>query len=335
MKIDALRQRFPDEESCRAFFESVLWPDGPVCPHCHGKKAWGLRGQRPGLHECAGCGKQFTLTTKTPFHATKLSLWVWLQAMYYLCYSSKGVSSVYLARWLGLSQKSAWKILHALRAVLHIHQCALPALKGVVEVDEKFLGGKPRHQEGVKHKRGRGTRKSCILVAVERHGSARAVPVANDSVATLEPLIKQMVSPEAVLMSDELSAYRHIGRQFASHHSVNHGQKEFARGDVHNNTAEAFNALLERAKLGVYHYMSKQHLVRYVAEVVFRWNQRVATEKTVGANNQNQTIKIVMKPLPLMQQLRNLLGVAQGCQVRRTANSGIRLLPGAVPLFGL
>ena len=100
MDVEHLRQRFPDEQSCRRFFETVLWPDGPVCPHCHGQKAWRIDGEstREGLLECATCRQQFTVTTKTPFHATKLTLWLWVQAMYSLVNSSKGVSSVYVAK---------------------------------------------------------------------------------------------------------------------------------------------------------------------------------------------------------------------------------------------
>jgi len=337
MNVEELRRHFPDEESCRAFFESVIWPDGPICPHCHGDQAWKLRSPktRAGLYECADCGKQFTVTTKTPFHGTKLSLWLWLQAMYSLIFSSKGASSVYIAKWLGISQKSAWKMLHALRTVMVVHQTALPKLQGIVELDEKYLGGKPRYQSGVKHKRGRGTQKSCIAVAVQRHGPVRATPVAGDSVSVLQPLIQGVVSDQAHLMSDELHAYRIIGRDFAAHDTVSHGQKEFARGRVHNNTAESYNALLERAKQGVYHWMSKGHLPLYISEAAWRWNQRVPVTKTIQRGKNRGRIQTVMKPLPLLEQFKALLRFAPSCQIRRTKNSGIRLLPGAIPLFGL
>jgi len=266
MNVERLRQHFPDERSCRAFFETILWPDGPVCPHCQGQKAWRIGGNstREGLLECATCRQQFTVTTKTPFHATKLTLWMWIQAMYSLVNSSKGASSVYVANWLGVSQKTAWRMLHVLRLLMATHQHSIPKLSGIVELDEKYLGGKPRYQHGVKHKRGRGTAKSCVATAVQRQGPVKATPVVNDSLSQIKPFVEHRVSSQAHLMTDEHSVYRRLAPGFADHQTVNHGQKEFARGPVHNNTAESFNALLERAKQGVFHYMSQKHLQRYL-----------------------------------------------------------------------
>ena len=161
MNVDEFRSRFPDEDSCRSFFESVLWPNGRVCPHCSCSKSYPLTGKasRTGLYECARCKKQFTVTTKTPMHSTKLPLWKWLLAMYYMVNSSKGISSVYLAKWVGISQRSAWKLGHAIRCMMEPGSELLPPLSGIVELDEKYIGGKPRFERGVKHKRGRGTEK--------------------------------------------------------------------------------------------------------------------------------------------------------------------------------
>jgi len=337
MNVEQLRRTFPDEESCRAFFEQIIWPEGPVCPHCQSQYAWHLQSQnvRAGLHECGDCHRQFTVTTRTPFHSTKLSLWTWLQVMYSLICSSKGASSVAIATWVGVSQKSAWKMLHALRALMEVHQTALPQLRGVVELDEKYIGGKPRYKHGVKHKRGHGTRKACIATIVQRQGPVKTALISNDSVADLKPFITVSVASSANLMSDEHSAYQIIGRNFASHQNVRHGQKEYARGDVHNNTAESFHSTLERAKFGVYHWMSKQHLHLYTAEAVFHWNQRAAKEKTIQRGKNRGRKKVVMKRLPILVQFRNLLRLAPFCQVRRTENSSIRIIPGALPLFGL
>jgi transposase-like protein len=337
MNVEQLRRTFPDESTCRAFFESVLWPDGPVCPHCQSRYVWRLKSPRvrPGLHECGDCHHQFTVTVGTPFHSTKLSLWIWIQVMYSLLCSSKGASSVSIATWIGVSQKTAWKMLHALRALMVVHQTALPMLKGIVELDEKYLGGKPRFQHGVTHKRGHGTGKTCIATVVQRQGPVRTQLIGNDSVADLKPFITETVLPTAALMSDEHSAYQIIGRDFASHQSVRHGQKEYARGDVHNNTAESFHSMLERAKVGVYHWMSKRHLPLYTAEAVFHWNQREPETKMVQRGKNKGQSRTVMKRLPLLDQFRNLLSLAHLCQVRRTKNSGIRIIPGPLPAFGL
>ena len=146
MNINEFRNRFPDEEICRQYLEKVIWHQGRICPHCGNLKSWQLSGpsSRKGLYECSGCGKQFTITTKTPLHSTKLPLRTWLMAMYFMINSSKGISFVYLAKWLGVRQKTAWKVGHAIRAMMKAHGDAIGPLDGIVELDEKYLGGKPQ-----------------------------------------------------------------------------------------------------------------------------------------------------------------------------------------------
>jgi len=157
MNIDQFRDNFSDETVCRTFFESFIWPEGRRCSHCGHGKSYRIKSVRPGMYECSRCKRQFTVTTKTPMHSTKLPLWKWLQAMYYILNSSKGISSVILGRWLGVSQPTAWKMGHSIR--LMMTPDATKRLDGIVEVDEKYIGGKPRYQPGVIHKRGRGTAK--------------------------------------------------------------------------------------------------------------------------------------------------------------------------------
>ena len=321
MTINELRKQFPDETSCRLFFESVIWSSGRACPHCESTKSWAIKGQsaREGLFECGSCGLQFTVTTKTPMHSTKLPLWTWLLAMYLISSSSKGISSVILVILIGTTQKTAWKLGHAIRAMMASVPTELPYLMGVVELDEKYLGGRPRFQEGVKHKGGKGTAKQCIAVAVEREGSVKAVLVPHDGESALGPFVKGAVDPAAYLMSDHNPAYVKIAAEFAGHSYVDHGEREYARGEVHNNTAESYNSLLERAKIGVFHYLSKEHMQRYVDEVSFRWNQRVPEmHRTRGGKE-----KVVMKPLPVIEKIQNLLRVALNIQLRWAAISSI------------
>ena len=158
-----------------------------------------------------------------------------------------------------------------------------------------------------------------MLVAVERNGPVRSAPVPSDSIAILSPIIERFVDKRAHLRTDELHAYKRIGKQYASHMWVNHQRKEYSRGDIHNNTAESFNAILERARQGVFHYLSKKHLSRYLHEVGFRWNQREPVLKT----DKKGQLKLVMKRLPVMTMLKSLLTHAPGRQIRRSANGGI------------
>ena len=161
MNTDQLRNSFPDEMTCRTFFETIIWGNNRTCPHCKIQISYKLSGPscKAGLYECGKCKRQFTVTTKTPMHSTKLPLWKWLQAMYYIVNSSKGVSSVFLAKWIGTSQKTAWKMGHAIRLMMSPGSEHHTIFNGIVELDEKYFGGKPRHQPGVRHKRGKGTDK--------------------------------------------------------------------------------------------------------------------------------------------------------------------------------
>jgi len=159
-------------------------------------------------------------------------------------------------------------------------------------------------------------------VAVERNGPVRAVPVASDKISELSPQVERFVDKDVYLITDENRAYRSIGKQFAAHDWVNHSHKEYARGDIHNNTAESFSAILERAKQGVFHYLSKKHLSRYLHEIGFRWDHRIPELKLTKKGD----LKLVMKPMPLIIKLKSLLSRASGRQLRRTLNGGILCL---------
>ena len=319
MTIDELKEMLPTEQACRCYLGQAIWRDGRVCPHCGCLDSWALNGKttRPGLYECSGCHGHFTVTTKTPMHSTKLPLWIWILAMYYILGSSKGVSSVILSRLLGIPQKSAWKVGHAIREMMDMSHETFPAVGGVVEIDEKYLGGKPRKEKGVTNKRGKGTEKQPILVLVERTGIVRAQTIDNDRYTSIAPVVERNVDVDSYLMTDQHPVYQRLGTQYAGHSYVNHGEQEYARGEVHNNTAESFNAILERAKQGVFHWLSKGHLQRYINEVVFRWNHRQPFEKKNG--------RPAWRPLPLLDQLCSLLSHAIGRQVKRSQVGGIRI----------
>jgi len=142
---------------------------------------------RPGLFECGRCKGQFTVTTKTPMHSTKLRLWKWLLAMYYIVNSSKGVSSVFLAKWTGATQKTTWRVGHAIREMMDPGCESQPLLSGIVELDEKYFGREPRQKVGVRFKRGKASNKQGVFVVVERHGPVRSALIDNDKTAELQP----------------------------------------------------------------------------------------------------------------------------------------------------
>jgi hypothetical protein len=158
-----------------------------------------------------------------------------------------------------------------------------------------------------------------VLIAVARRGSVRSVPVENDSIAVLKPVVNALVSTTAHLMSDEHHAYTNIAKAFRRHSHVNHGRGEYARGRVHSNTAESYGAILERAKQGVFHYLSKKHLQRYLHEFGFRWNQREARDHVTRRGVK----KTIMVALPVLIRLKALLSQCAGKQLRWTSNRSI------------
>jgi hypothetical protein len=158
-----------------------------------------------------------------------------------------------------------------------------------------------------------------VLIAVERHGSVRSVPVESDRIAVLKPVVNNFVSTEAHLMSDEHHSYVNIAKAYSGHSHVNHSRGEYARGNVHSNTAESFGAILERAKQGVFHYLSKMHLNRYLNEFDFRWNQREPREHVTRKGVK----KVTMVALPFLQILKALLTQCVGKQLRWTQTRSI------------
>lgn len=319
MNIDELRKQIPDETSCRLFFEKLIWPNGRFCPHCQCTRSYSLNGpsSRPGLYECAQCKRQFTVTTRTPMHSTKLPLCKWLLAIYYMINSSKGISSIFLGRLIGVKQPTAWKLGHAIRIMMNNWAADLPPLSGVIEMDEKFIGGKPRHRFGVRNK---VTTKQSILVAIQRQGAVVPVPVEKVKNATIGPVVDTSIDKAADLMTDKAHVFHQPGKQFASHQTVYHMAEEFARGDVHINTAESFGAMLERVKTGVFHHMSPKHLDRYLAELSFRWFNR-DPKKVVTKFGKK---KVIWNPKPVIEQLTSLLPFARGSQLRWQRTGALR-----------
>jgi transposase-like protein len=198
--------------------------------------------------------------------------------------SKKGISSHQIARELGITQKSAWFVNHRIREAMKDEPRA-SMLQGVVEVDETYVGGKPRKGTG-KHKRGRGTEKTPVMVLVERDGRVRSKPIDNVSSKTLKDEITVNVAKESVIMTDELPSYLGLAdgpNGFAGHETVKHGAGEYSRKGkdgvrIHTNTAESFFALLKRGHYGTFHQLSNKHLHRYCNEFGFRWDHRKASD---------------------------------------------------------
>lgn len=267
------------EEEARALLERIRWPNGPVCPHCSSVEATKLQGKahRAGLYDCHGCQAQFTATVNTIMEDSHLPIRTWLMAFAILCSAKKGVSALQLQRQLELgSYRTAWHLCHRIRHAMG-KEPMVGLLKGTVEVDETYVGGKPRKGTG-NTRMGRGTKKVPVVALVERGGKVRAWPIENVKAATLKGAVRDHVERSATIMTDEYGSYRGLKKEFASHQVVSHSRGEYARGDAHTNTVEGYFALLKRGVMGSFHHVSKKHLGRYVDEFSFRWNHRDTTD---------------------------------------------------------
>jgi transposase-like protein len=265
---------FQDADKARTYLEALRWPNGPVCPHCGSvsDSHYALKGKahRPGLWKCKDCREQFSVTVGTVFERSKIGLHIWLQAVQLLCSSKKGMSSHQLHRTLGVTYKTAWFMTHRIReAMTSSPNGLLGSGGGTVEADETYWG-----QIKGQRKRQGGAHKHKIVALVEREGDVRAFHVANVTGKTLKPILQNQICKTANLMTDEASAYKAIGRHFASHQTVNHGAGEYSRGNAHTNTVEGYFSILKRGLIGTYHHVAEEHLQRYVTEFCFRYNTR-------------------------------------------------------------
>lgn len=221
LNLATLSHLFTDENAAREFLEKKRWPNGPVCPHCDSTEVYRLtakpesrRPVRPSVYKCSKCREQFTVRIGTIFEESKLPISKWLMAIHLMTSSKKGVSSHQIARELGITQKSAWFVNHRIREAMK-QEPMVNMLEGTVEVDETYVGGKPRKGTGP-HKRGRGTKKTPVVVLVERDGNARAVPLENVTADSLKGEIAVKVAKEAVIMTDELPSYQGVREEEGS-----------------------------------------------------------------------------------------------------------------------
>jgi transposase-like protein len=268
------------EDRAREYFESIRWPSGACCIHCGSVRVTRLQGKstRPGLLKCNDCRTPFTVTVGTILQDSHIPLRKWVLGFHLMCSSKKGYSAKQLQPNLGLkSYKSAWHMAHRIRYAMSAGPLA-ELLKGSVEVDETYVGGKPRRGDGNYHKRGRGTKKTPIVALVSRGGHVRTRVVTSVDAKALKAATRENVAQDAAIMTDELPAYRRPAKGFGGHLTVNHGIGEYSRDGVNTNTAESFFALLKRGVYDTFHSVSKRHLHRYCNEFSFRWNSRNITD---------------------------------------------------------
>lgn len=287
---------FQDEAAAYKWVELRVWPEGPICPHCGGiDRISPMKGKstRIGTYKCYQCRKPFTVKVGTVFEASHVPMRLWLQAMFLMCSSKKGISSNQLHRTLGVTLKTAWFMAHRIREAMRVVGVGpLGGSGAVVEADETFYG----QIEGEPKRRGTG-HKHVILSLIERGGSARSFHVEGTRIADIAPVLRANVKPESTLMTDEGTYYKEVGREFARHESVKHKEDEYVRGDAYTNSAEGFFSIFKRGMTGVYQHCNEHHLHRYLAEFDFRYSNRVKLGIDDVARTENALKGIVGKRL--------------------------------------
>lgn len=270
---------FHDEEAAYAWVEAHVWPEGPVCPHCGGVERiskMGGKSTRVGTYKCYQCRKPFTVKIGTVFEASHVPMRFWLQAMFLMSSSKKGISSNQLHRTLGVTLKTAWFMSHRIREAMRVVDLTPMGGAGQdVEADETFIGrleGQPKRKHGWGHK-------NVVLTLVERGGRARSFHVDGVRVADIAPIVRANVRFDSSLMTDEATHYREVGREFATHETVTHSADEYVRYEgertIHTNTVEGYYSVFKRGMKGVYQHCAEKHLHRYLSEFDFRYSNRI------------------------------------------------------------
>jgi transposase-like protein len=277
------KPHFQDADKAREYLEALRWPNGPVCPHCGtvgGHYTLTGKSTRIGLWKCKDCREQFTVTVGTVFERSKIALNVWLQAVYLLCSSKKGISSHQLHRTLGVTYKTAWFMTHRIREAMKSPGGIMGGGGKTVEADETYWGNaEPKgNRRGYQHK-------MKVFSLVEREGKVRSFHVNAVNAKTLKPILLSNLHNFTNVVTDEGGHFiaSRLNNHFLSHESVNHSAGEYARGTIHTNTIESFFSVMKRGLVGTFHHVGVQHLQRYMVEFDFRYNHRTALGYTDAA----------------------------------------------------
>lgn len=268
---------FSDEKRCLCYLEFQLWGGKPVCPHCRSERVYRLAdGKNFKCGNKKTCDRKFNVLIGTMYENTKLPLSVWMSAIYISTAHKKGISSHQFARDYGITQKSAWFVLHRVREMLKAHR---PKLGDVVQIDEIYIGGlnENRHtHKKVNYAKGEKD-KTAILGMMQQNGVVTMAVLPNTQEGIIKPIIQETVKSGSILITDEFSSYKSLVAEYL-HVTIKHNDGEYGRGAFSTNRLEGFWSLFRRTLWGTYHCVSPAHLQRYCDESAHRYNFRKLTD---------------------------------------------------------
>ncbi|HEV2499581.1 MAG TPA: IS1595 family transposase [Terriglobia bacterium] len=279
-----------DELAAVELFEQLRWGNNPACVHCGSVSVYKMMDAKTGernnrfLWRCHDCKKQYTVRIGTVYEESRLDLRHWAYAFWRASTSKKGVAALEIMRHCQISYKSALFLMNRIRFAMAPENPEADKLTGTVECDETYVGGKPRIRGSSQP--GRGTKKTAVFAAVERHGRIRRRVLVDVGGKTLKGAIREMVDKQARIVTDDFAPYYGIGAEYKGGHQViAHSTRKYVRGDIYTNTAESSFAILKRGIMGIYHNVSKEYLHRYLWQFDFMWNFRKMNdgERTISA----------------------------------------------------
>jgi transposase-like protein len=281
---------FHDEDKAREALEAILWPEGPICPHCGNSDQERLakvegekRSHRPGLYYCNECKGQFTVTVGTVLERSKVPLTKWWMAAHMMNSGKNGVSAHEIHRQLGVTYKTAWFMMHRLREAMIVAEPGpMGTLGGAVQSDETYFLNTSKRAKG--YKKGHSHKAGIVALIDENTKTVRTFHVKKGvTAAKLQEILFTNVQRKATLVTDEANLYKVLGKEFGDHQTLNHGAREYinAAGFTTNNV-ENFFGIFKRGMRGTYTFCGEQHLQRYLTEFQFRYNNRSGLGVTDG-----------------------------------------------------